>query len=71
MAQTLVLLDVTARLPKETGDSATLSDDGKVTYEGKGVENIIGRWLKVDPAEKVFNDFNGWSNGYASLKRRK
>lgn len=70
MATTLELFDITGDTPEPTGSTATLADDGTVTYEGRGVQNIIARWLRVDKPEKVFSDFNKWSNGYQTLKRR-
>lgn len=70
MATTLELFDITGDKPEPTGSTATLGDDGKVTYEGRGVENIIERWLDVNGPEKVFSDFTNWSNAYQTLKRR-
>lgn len=70
MAVTLLLLDETSGKPVPTGDTATLSDDGSVTYRGDGVRNIIGKWLKEQPAAVVFENMAGWSNGYATLQER-
>jgi hypothetical protein len=68
MAKTLVLVDETADPPEETGDSATLDDNGVVTYKGDGVKAIIAKWLRDQSPEEAFEDLTGWSNGYSSLR---
>jgi hypothetical protein len=71
MSRTLELVDVSGAKPEKTGDTATLGNDGKVTYEGDGVRAIMSIWLaKRSPAE-AFDLMNGWSNGYVSLQERK
>lgn len=70
MARTLELIDETTTPPQSTGHTATLRDDGQVTYTGKGVQSIISKWLVDHPAEEVFNKMAGWSNGYATLQER-
>jgi len=71
VARTLVLMDESGDASKSTGDSATLSDNGLVSYQGTGVRAIIGKWLAVDSPQNVFDNMRGWSNGYVSLQERK
>lgn len=69
MARVLELIDDTGDESVPTGDTATL-EGGKITYQGNGVKAIISKRLVDLPAEEVFNDYSGWSNGYASLRER-
>ncbi len=70
MARVLELIDETVGDGVPTGDTATLRDDGRVTFDGNGVRSIISKWLVDHPPEEVFNEMAGWSNGYASLRER-
>lgn len=70
MARVLELIDETGEEPEATGDTATLDQDGNVTYKGTGVQAIIQKWLAEDSASGVFDNMAGWSNGYMSLKER-
>lgn len=71
MARTLEVMDISDDgSTQPSGDTATLEDDGKVTYKGPRARAIISKWLvKHQPAE-VFNDMAGWSNGYVALMER-
>jgi hypothetical protein len=69
VARVLELIDDTGSESVPSGDTATL-DEGKVTYQGNGVRAIIAKWLVDHPAEEVFNNADGWSNGWASLRER-
>jgi hypothetical protein len=69
MARVLELIDDTGERSVPLGDTATL-ENGRVTYEGNGVRQIISKWLVDHTAEEVFNNADGWSNGYASLRER-
>lgn len=68
MARTLELFDESGAVPQATGDSVTLTDDGLLSYQGKRVQNIIGKWLLDNKPEEVFDNMRGWSNGYTSLR---
>jgi hypothetical protein len=70
VVRTLELFDETVSPAKATGHTATLRDDGQVTFAGNGVRSIISKWLVDHPAEEVFNKMAGWSNGYATLQER-
>lgn len=70
MARVLELIDETGDEPRPTGDTATLDQNGNVTYKGEGVQGIIGKWLLGDSASNVFDNMAGWSNGYVSLKEK-
>lgn len=70
MARVLELFDETQDPAVPTGDTATLASTGKVTYQGKGVRNIIQKWLAVHPPNVVFRNVDGWSNGYVSLREK-
>lgn len=70
MARTLEVVDVTGSKDMPTGDTATLEDDGKVTFNGDQARAIMGRWLATHPAKEVFDKMAGWSNGYVSLMER-
>lgn len=70
MARVLDLMDETVSPPKATGHTATLRDDGQISFVGNGVRSIISKWLVDHPAEEVFNKMAGWSNGYATLQER-
>jgi hypothetical protein len=70
LARTLILVDETGDTPRPTSDSATLANDGSVSYQGNGVRNIISKWLAENPADVVFKNAAGWSNGYATLQER-
>jgi hypothetical protein len=69
MATTLELVDFDTEEPE--GSSATLDDNGRITYEGDGVRDILESPLRTLPKERVFRDYAGWSNGYVVLKERK
>lgn len=71
MVRVLELFDESGPSPVSTGSTAELESGGKVVYKGSGVQSIIGRWLRDHSATDVFDTFDGWSNGYASLKERK
>lgn len=70
MARTLELFDETGDSPVATGDTATLTDNGLLSYQGEGVKQILSTWLKDEDPKDVFDNMRGWSNGYVSLKER-
>lgn len=71
MARMLVLMDENGPTSEPTGDSATLSDDGRhVSFQGDGVKDIISRWLVGHSPQEVFDKMAGWSNGYVSLQEK-
>lgn len=70
MAVTLELVDQTGIEPRATGDTATLSDEGKVTYSGSGVRHVLSVYLAAKSPEEVFRNMTNWSNGYVSLRKK-
>lgn len=70
MARTLELFDESGDESIATGDTATLTDNGLLSYQGDGVKQILSVWLKGESPEDVFDNMRGWSNGYVSLKER-
>lgn len=70
MARVLELFDETGDSSKPTGETATLTDEGRVMYQGQTVQSILGKWLAVDSPDSVFDNMRGWSNGYVSLREK-
>lgn len=70
LARTLELIDVSGDRPVATGDTATLSDEGSLSFQGDGVKQILAPWVRDNSPEDLFNNFRGWSNGYVSLRER-
>lgn len=70
MARVLELVDMTEDPSVVMGDTATLEDTGKVTYQGDGVREIIAKFLVDNSGEDVFNKMADWSNGYVQLRER-
>lgn len=65
----LELWDMSGDEDEYAGASATLRDDGQITYTGRGLQAILSPYLDVDrKMDQVFNDLDGWSNGYIFLK---
>ena len=71
MAQVLELFDVTGEMAVPLGSSATLTDSGKVIFEGTGVQPLFAPWLKENEPAEVFRNMVGWSNGYVALRERR
>lgn len=70
MARVLELIDLGEDEDVTVGDTATLDQNGKVTYKGTGVQNIIAKFLVNHDGDEVFDKMNGWSNGYIALRER-
>lgn len=70
MARVLELVDVSGDKEVPTGDTATLDQNGKVTYKGAGVRDIVARFLVDHDSGEVFDKMTGWSNGYIALRNR-
>lgn len=70
MARVLELIDVTGDKDVPTGDTATLDQNGQVTYKGTGVKSVIEKWLVDNEPSDVFDKMTNWSNGYITLKER-
>lgn len=62
----LELWDVSGDEPEYAGASATLTPDG-IKYTGTGLQAILTRYLDRD-LDEVFNNLDGWGNGYIALK---
>jgi hypothetical protein len=71
VAQILELVDVTGPVAVPLGSTATLTDSGKVLFEGNGVQQIFAPWLRDRDPDDVFRNMVGWSNGYVALRERK
>ncbi len=53
--------------------SATLADDGTVTYEGDSARSAVARWLREHPDASEADavealKVDGWSNGYIMVE---
>jgi hypothetical protein len=70
MARVLEVVDVSGDKDVPSGDTATLEDDGSVTYKGTRARAIMSKWLVKHPASEVFDKMAGWSNGYVALMER-
>jgi len=71
MTRVLELHDETVDSSTPTGQTATLNDDGTVTFDGDQIQAIMTQGLARYKPEKVFDNMAGWSNGYsASIKER-
>lgn len=69
MAITLEMIDVSGDVDEPTGQTATLEDDGTITYKGDGVKDLMAVPLRTMKPGKVFDRMNGWSNGYVALRK--
>lgn len=70
MARVLELVDISGDEPVTVDDTATLDQNGKVTYKGTRVRNIISTFLVDNDPEDVFDRMANWSNGYVQLQER-
>jgi hypothetical protein len=66
----LELIDISGEEPVVLEDSATLDQNGKVTYKGTRVKNIIGKFFDGHRPDEVFDKMADWSNGYVQLQER-
>lgn len=70
MARVLVLMDESGPQPVSTGDFIRLGEDGELVIKGKTARGIVAPWLKNYSGSDVYSAFNGWSNGYLSLREQ-
>lgn len=66
----LELVDISGDEPVVLDDTATLDQNGKLTFNGGRVRDIIGRFLVNHEPEEVFDKMVNWSNGYVQLQER-
>ena len=66
----LELIDESTNPGQPTGDTATLNEDGSVSFQGNGVRNIFASYLLDHSPRRVFNELSGWSNRYVTLQER-
>jgi len=66
----LELVDITGDEPVVQDDTATLDQNGKITYKGGRVRDIISRFLNEHAPSEVFDKMANWSNGYVQLQER-
>jgi hypothetical protein len=66
----LELVDIAGDEPVVRNDTATLDQNGKVTFNGGTVRNIISRFLNGHEPSEVFDKMANWSNGYIQLQER-
>lgn len=66
----LELVDISGKEPVVVGDTATLDQNGNITYKGPKVRDIISRFLAEHEPQEVFDKMANWSNGYVQLQER-